>query len=265
MLPAAKPSVSPVDPVAAILKLQREQQRFALGFVASLVVAAIVTPIYALTSLSTPSTSKLHLGAMLIPFMLIGLTMRVVGRVVELKLASVAGALALLAMMVGDYLALIVRHTEPLAVPGGGWFLLLKYGVVAWAATAMARRDLDVSLSAPEHRGEGVAVPSPHAFEDPNATVLEEVVSIVRGGWNSVPGKLKLTSRDLSFFQKTGHIFSSRTAATPSLVIPLRELASVERGLRDRLFIVKRANGEESRFIVFDRDKWIVQLNARRH
>jgi hypothetical protein len=83
---------------------------------------------------------------------------------------------------------------------------------------------------------------------------MAEPANIFRG-LIAVPGTLTLTSRQLKYVQK-GH-------AEPAPLLELSAVMGAERSVHSKAFSLALQDGTSYRFVVFDRDKWIVHINAR--
>jgi hypothetical protein len=240
------------DPVKAILDIQRSKQRFVPGLLLTLVAAVVAIPAWMFSFAGVNPAYKLRLIAAMVLAALVGLPMRFVGRIVQWRLALVAGVPAGLAIWLGDLITMAVLKTPGSVVPHDRWWeCLVAYLGSVWMAAYVARKDLDVSLSAP---GAGFDVPAPQVWEDPNAAVMEEPANIFRG-MLAVPGTLTLTSRQLRYVEK------SRAQVGPTLELANVTMASAS--LHSKAFTVELRDGTSHRFVVFDRDKWIVHINAR--
>lgn len=97
-------------------------------------------------------------------------------------------------------------------------------------------------------------LPAPQVWEDPNAVVLQEVASVYRK-FITVPGKLVLTSRFLQFVDSG--------AKEPGPFILLAQVQAADRSVLPNAMAITMLDGTTHRFVSFDRDKWIVQINAR--
>ena len=253
----SSPQVEPArDPVAAIQSIQRAQQRFWRGLPLTVVAAVLLAPLWAFTLSPLQPLSKPRIIGALLGGAIVGLPLRLLGRVVEVRLALVAGVLAALAIWLGDYFVQSIPGSGPalLLSHGTWWISLITYAGAGWVATIAARNELAVELSQAELHAAGVAIPGPHIWEDPNAIVLDEAANFYRG-WVAVPGKLMLSSRNLQFFERGGQ------AASP--LIPLGEVEAAHRSALPNAMTVALRDGTTHRFVTNDPDKWIVQINAR--
>jgi hypothetical protein len=244
------------DPIAAIQSIQRAQQRFWRGLPLTVVAAVLLAPLWAFTLSPLQPLSKPRIVGALLGGAVVGLPLRVLGRVVEVRLALVAGVLAALAIWLGDYFVQSMPGSGPalLLSRGTWWISLITYAGAGWVATIAARNELAVELSQAEQHVAGVAILAPHIWEDPNAVVLDEAANFYRG-WVAVPGKLRLSSRNLQFFERGGQ------AASP--FIPLDEVEAAHRSALPNAMTVALLDGTTHRFVTNDPDKWIVQINAR--
>lgn len=240
------------DPVKAILDLQRSKQRFLPGFVLTVAASVVAIPAWMFTFAGVNPAYKLRLIAAMVLAALVGLPMRFVGRIVQWKLALIAGVPAGLAIWLGDFITMAVLKTPGTLVPHDRWWeCLVAYLGSMWMAAYVARKDLAVELSAP---GGGIVVPAPQVWEDPNAVVMTEVANVLRG-MIAAPGQLSLTSRKLEYVEK------GQTLPNPS--IELSHVKAASRSMSSKAFAVELRDGSSHRFVVFDRDKWIVHINAR--
>jgi hypothetical protein len=240
------------DPVQAILAIQRTRQRFVPGALLTVVAAIMAIPTWMFTFAAVSPGYKLRMIAAMVLAALIGLPLRLVGRVIELRLALLAGALAGPAIWLADFATMKLTGAHGSLVPNDAWFAsVLTYAASAFMATYVARKDLDVSLS---ETGKAVALPAPQVWEDPNAVVMAEPANIFRGIM-AVPGKLTLRSRQLEYVENGKD--------RPEPLLQLKDVTVATRGIHNKAFTVELSNGTSYRFVVFDRDKWIVHINAR--
>lgn len=249
---ASAPVGQAYDPVQAILAIQRTRQRFVPGALLTVVAAIMAIPTWMFTFAAVNPGYKLRMIAAMVLGALIGLPLRLVGRVIELRLALLAGALAGPAIWLADFVTMKLTGAHGSLVPNDAWWTsIVSYLGSAFMATYVARKDLDVSLSEP---GKAVALPAPQVWEDPNAVVMTEPANIFRGIM-AVPGKLTLSSRQLKYVE------NGKTEPAP--LVELRDVTVATRGIHGKAFSVELSNGSSYSFVVFDRDKWIVHINSR--
>jgi hypothetical protein len=234
------------------LAIQRSRQRFVHGALLTVVAAIMTIPTWMFTFAGVSPGYKLRMVAAMVLSALIGLPLRLVGRVIELRLALFAGALAGPAIWLADFVTMKLTGASGTLVPNDQWFAsIVTYGASAFMATYVARKDLDVSLSEP---GQAIALPAPQVWEDPLAVILEEPANLFRG-IIAVPGKLTLSARQLKYVE------NGKQHAEPLLL--LKDVMVATRGVHGKAFAVELSNGTSHSFVVFDRDKWIVHINSR--
>lgn len=254
--PPVNPFAERHDPVAAIRRIQESQQRFGRGLFAGLLASLLVAPIWVMACGATTPGSRMHELAAFICGVLVGLPIRWLGRLVQLRKALWAGAPAALAIAFGTSLVeLTGRTTIPPGLHGFwlGCFTVFPYAAAAFGAVVVARHDLAVDKSSPDAQDQ-IRVPAPLPFEDAHEVVFDEPANIWRG-IIAVPGQLVLTRSELKY--------TERGATAPNPVIPLRHVLVADQGLNDTTLALTLRDGTKVRFVVVDRDKWVVHINAR--
>jgi hypothetical protein len=246
------PPVVERDPVAAIRRIQESQQRFGRGLVAAAVASLLAAPLWAIGGAATKPASPLQAVVAMVCGVLVGLPMRWFGRAIQLRLALAAGALAMVTIALGDLLMRAAGMSVTLKVAPGlwrVWFEHWHYLAAAFGAVLVARREFNVELA-----GDRIKIAPPLPFEDANEVVFNEPANI-RRGLLSVPGQLVLTRSELRY--------TERGTQVASPVIPLSDIVAAEQGWISSSFTLTLWNDQKVSFVVFDRDKWIVHVNAR--
>jgi hypothetical protein len=240
------------DPVAAIRSIQRSQQRFWRGFPVTVVLAVLLAPGWAATFAPIEPFSKPRLIAACAAAAIVALPLRLLGRVSEWRLAIWAGVLASLALWLGDCLARWAL--EPAMKPVFSWWATpVTYAAAVWIGAIAARKELAVEMTRPGLGSAATDLPPLQPWEDENAIVLQEPASIFR--WIATPGTLTLTNRHLRFVQRGKHAIDPQIA--------LAAVQGAQHSALTNAFAITLRDGTVHRFVVFNRDNWIVQINTR--